>query len=342
MQYASTSAIRSARPAREPQVVERQLVDREEAARGAVLGRHVPERRAVGHRQAREPLAEVLDELADDARLAQQLGHGEHEVGRGRAFAQPAEQPEADDLRHEHRERLAEHRRLGLDPADAPAEHAEAVDHRRVRVGADDRVRERDAVAILDHAREVLEVDLVADAGAGRDDLEVGERALPPAQEGVALEVALELELDVPPEGEPRREQVDLHRVVDHELGRDRRVDPRRVAAQLGDRVAHRREVDDGRHAGEVLQQDPRGRERDLVRRLGVGLPGRDRARAGLVPRAQRVLQQHAQRVRQPRHVDAVDLREPVDAVRPIADRECRRRCAHPPIQSVVDSSSGR
>ena len=50
---------------------------------------------------------------------------------------------EADDLRDEHRDRLAEHRRLGLDPADAPAEHAQAVDHRRVRVGPDQRVRVR-------------------------------------------------------------------------------------------------------------------------------------------------------------------------------------------------------
>ena len=174
MQYASTSAMRSAlRPVRR-EVVERDLVDREEAARRAVLRRHVPERRAVGERQATaSPVAEVLDELADDAGLAQDLGHRQHEVGGGRAFAQRAAQPEADDLRHEHRERLAEHRRLGLDPADAPAEHAEPVDHRRVRVGPDQRVRERDAVAVLDDAREVLEVDLMADAGPGRHDLEV-------------------------------------------------------------------------------------------------------------------------------------------------------------------------
>ena len=114
--------------------------------------------------------AEVLDELPDDADLAQDLGHREHEVGRGRALRQLARQLEADDLRHEHRQRLAEHRGLGLDAADAPAEHAEPVDHRRVRVGADERVRERDAVARLDDAREELEVDLVADArcSAGR------------------------------------------------------------------------------------------------------------------------------------------------------------------------------
>ena len=111
-----------------------------------------------------EPVAEVLDELPDHARLAQDLGDGQDEVGRGRALGQRAGQLEADDLRHEHRERLAEHRRLGLDPADAPAEHAEAVHHRRVRVGADERVGERLAVALLDDAREELEVDLVHDA----------------------------------------------------------------------------------------------------------------------------------------------------------------------------------
>ena len=181
-------------PAGQLQVDERLVVHREEAARRAVLGRHVPDRRAVGDRQRRKPFAEVLDELADDAGLAQQLCDGEDEVGRRRALRQAAAQLEADDLRHEHRQRLAEHRRLGLDPADAPAEDAEAVDHRRVRVGADERVGKRDAVPLLDDAAEVLEVDLMDDSGSGRDDLQVAERALAPAQKRVALEVALELD----------------------------------------------------------------------------------------------------------------------------------------------------
>ena len=131
-------------------------------------------------------------------------------------------EPEADDLRDQHRDRLAEHRGLGLDAADAPAEHAEAVDHRGVRVGADERVGERLAVARLDHARQVLEVDLVADAGVRRHDAEVVERGLAPAQEGVALAVALELELGVALEREPLGEHVDLDRVVDHQLDRAR------------------------------------------------------------------------------------------------------------------------
>jgi hypothetical protein len=79
----------------------------------------------------------------------------------------------------------------------------------------------------------VLDVDLVHDAGAGRDDLEVVERGLAPAQELVALAVALVLELDVALEGVRRAEDVGDHRVVDDQLGRGQRVDLGRVAAEL-------------------------------------------------------------------------------------------------------------
>ena len=105
---------------------------------------------------------------------------------------------EADDVRDEHRLRLTEERGLGLDPADAPAEDAEPVDHRRVAVRPDERVGVGGlALAGEDDAREVLEVHLVADARVGRDDAEVAERVLAPAEERVALAVAVELELRV-------------------------------------------------------------------------------------------------------------------------------------------------
>src|SRR3712207_8411535 len=52
-----------------------------------------------------------------------------------------------------------------------PPEHAEPVHHRRVAVGADERVRIGAAGPLVDkdHPGEVLAVDLVADAAAGRD-----------------------------------------------------------------------------------------------------------------------------------------------------------------------------
>ena len=161
-------------------------------------------------------------------------------------------------------ERLAEHHGLGLDPADAEAEHAEPVDHRRVRVGPDERVGNREAAVLaqLDDASEVLEVDLVHDPHAGRHDAEAVERALRPAQQLVALAVALVLAVDVARIREIRPERVDLHRVVDHEVARHQRVDTRRVAARARHRGAHRSEVDDGRDAREVLEHDARRLER--------------------------------------------------------------------------------
>ena len=115
------------------------------------------------------------------------------------------------------------------------------------------------------------------DAGVRRHDGEVVERVLAPAQERVALLVALELALGVDAERVAGAEGVDLHRVVDDQLGGHERVDLRGVAAEVGHRVAHRGEVDDRGHAGEVLHDHARGREGDLLRRLGVRVPARQR-----------------------------------------------------------------
>ena len=78
-----------------------------------------------------------------------------------------------------------------------------------------------------------------------------------------------------------RPEPVDLDGVVDDEVGRDQGIDPGRVAAEVGHRVAHDREVDDGGHAGEVLEDDPRGHERDLGLGGDARPPGGERLDVG-------------------------------------------------------------
>ena len=153
------------------------------------------------------------------------------------------------------------------------------------------------------------------DAGVGRHDLEVVERALAPAQKRVALAVARELELGVQRERVGAAEVVDLHRVVDDELDRLQRVDAIGIAAERDDRVAHRGQVDDARHAGEVLQQDARRHERDFLLDVRGGVPLRQRAdvvglheRVVLAP--QQVLEQDLHRVRQPRDAGESGLLE--------------------------------
>ncbi len=293
------------------------VVDREDRDGRAELRAHVADRGAVGQRQHRDARAVELDELADHAVLAQHLGDREHQVGRGRALGQVAGELEADDARDQHRDRLAEHRGLGLDAADAPADHADAVDHRGVGVGADAGVGVGLQLAVdltgEDGAGEVLDVDLVHDAGAGRDDLEVVERALAPAQELVALAVALVLDLDVALEGLRRTEDVGDHGVVDDHLGGRERVDLGRVAAEVGHRLTHRGEVDDARDAGEVLHDHARRRELDLLAGVGIRVPAGDRldvvgGDVGAVLGAEQVLQQHLEAEREALDVQSLTL----------------------------------
>ena len=66
-----------------------------------------------------------------------------------------------------------------------------------------------------DYAREVFEIHLVDDAGVGGDDGQIAKSGLTPAEEGVALFVALEFEQGIHVERLGRAEFVDLHGVID-------------------------------------------------------------------------------------------------------------------------------
>ena len=236
-------------------------------------------RSATRHR--RDAGAEELDELADDLLLAQHFRDGEHEIGRRRAGRKFAGELHADDFGQQHVNRLAEHDAFGFDAADAPADDAEAVDHRRVAVGADERIGERDRARMVlakEHdLRQVFEIHLVDDAGARRHDAEIVERLLTPAEEFVPLAIARELHVDVELERVGRVEVVDLHRVVDDEIDRHERIDLLRIAAEPLHRGAHRRQIDDAGHAGEILQHDAGRLEGNFDLRRSGRLPAGER-----------------------------------------------------------------
>ena len=154
-------------------------------------------------------------------------------------------------------------------------------------------------------------------------------KALAPAEEGVTLAVAAELQLGVGLEGEPRARLVDLDRVVDDQLDRLEGVDLLGVASHPPHRVAHRRQVDHGGHAGEVLEQHPARLERDLARRDRLGIPvrqprdvgGRHRV-AVLAP--QQVLEEDFERKGKSRHIEPRRLQdiELVNFIRLAVDRK--------------------
>mmetsp|Transcript_6420 Transcript_6420/g.7198 ORF Transcript_6420/g.7198 Transcript_6420/m.7198 type:complete len:932 (-) Transcript_6420:12-2807(-) len=259
--------------ARRLQVLDRLAVDREVADRRSVLGRHVGDRCAVRQREVAHAVAVELDELADNAELAQVLRDRQHQIRRRAAVAQLPRQLVPNDLRQHHRQRLAQHGRLSLDATNTPSSNTDAVDHRGVRVGANNRVGVQQALAVEDNAGKVLQVHLVHNSGARRHDQQVVEGGRAPLQELEALAVAIHLEVLVHLQGASGARGVHLHGVVDHKVHRDLRVDLRRIAAKALRRVAHGGEVDDARHAGEVLQHDAGRLERDLDRLRAVLLP---------------------------------------------------------------------
>lgn len=156
--------------AREAQIVQSDLVDREETTGGAVFRCHVGDGCAVGQGQLGQAVPVELDELAHHAFLAQHLCHGQHQVSGSDALPQLAGQLEADHFGDQHRYRLAEHGRFRFDAADTPAEYAQAVDHGGVRVCAHQGIGEGIGAAVgltgPHRAAQVFQVDLVANAGA--------------------------------------------------------------------------------------------------------------------------------------------------------------------------------
>ncbi len=143
--------------------------------RCAVFGSHVGDGGAIGDGHVIQTFAEELDEFFDDAVAAENLRDREHQIGGCRSFRQFAVQLEADDLRHDHVNRLAEHARLGFDSTDAPAQHAQAVDHGGVAVGADQAVGKRHAVLHHHHRRQVFQIHLMHDARRRRHDAKITE-----------------------------------------------------------------------------------------------------------------------------------------------------------------------
>ena len=103
------------------------------------------------------------------------------------------------------------------------------------------------------------------DADRRRHHAEVAEGLLAPAQEGVALGVAGELDIHILSQRIGRTKKVHLHGVVDDQIDRHERVDLGRVAAESLHGGPHRGEIHHAGHAREVLQHDPRRLEGDLA-----------------------------------------------------------------------------
>ena len=115
------------------------------------------------------------------------------------------------------------------------------------------------------------------DSRIGRNDAEILERLLSPAEKCVPLLIPVELEVRVNQESRVRAVLIDLNRVIDDEIDRLKRVDLACVSAELRECVAHCREVNDCRNSGEILEKNACRSECDLLFDFSLDVPARKR-----------------------------------------------------------------
>ncbi len=261
-----------------PQIAQRRRVDREIACRRSIFGRHVRDNRPVAGRQCRNPRTEILHEASGQLDLAQAVSHDQGKVGRGDALAQSAGQANADDFRNAHHDRHAEHDALGLQPADAPAEHADSVDHGRMAVGTDQRIGHCPVHTVLfpvgDDRRQPFEVYRVHDPCAGRVHGKAVECVRRPFHEAVALGIALHFARHVARARIGAAENVDRKTVVGRYVHGQYGIEQRRIAAGLGKSGPCGGNVDERRTARGVVHQHATRRECDF----GIASAARDPA----------------------------------------------------------------
>ena len=122
----------------------------------------------------------------------------------------------------------------------------------------------------------MLEVDLVNNSNAGRNDTEGLECLLAPFEKLVALTVALELHVEVQLHRLGPTVVVDLNGVVDDKVHGNERFDDAGLSTQACHGGAHGRKIDEKRNSREVLKHDAGNDEGDLLGCRCLGAPCRE------------------------------------------------------------------
>ena len=110
-------------------------------------------------------------------------------------------------------------------------------------------------------------------SGPRRNHLEVVECSLAPAQELVALCIALVFKLNVALSGISGTSDINNDRVVDDHFRWCKRVDLLRISPEGGNCLTHGRKVNDARNTGEVLHNHSGRGKLNLGVRLGGWIP---------------------------------------------------------------------
>ena len=256
------------RPTRHTQVIQHLLVDGEVTAGGPVFGRHIGQCRPFRHRHGLRGRAEKFNRTVGNLRQAQALRHQQHQVGRPDQRCRHAGEPYAHHLGQGKGVGMAQQGSFGINATHAPAQHAQTIDHGRVRVTPNHKVGEGPLNPLVGGAGhdggDALQIDLVNDAAAWRENAQAAKRLLRPAEKGIAFGVAFKLTAHVDRHGVGTAPGIDLQRVIHHQIDREPGVHPRRVAPRARQSVAQGGQVLQHRHTRRIRQDHARHIQRQI------------------------------------------------------------------------------
>ncbi len=126
-------------------------------------------------------------------------------------------------------------------------------------IGTNERVRigNRFAVNFVgpNGLRQELEIYLVANAGPGWHHAEIIKGFGAPTEKLITFLVAFKLFFDIGTESVVIAMIINHHRMVDHQINRAERINFLRIATEVLHCLAHCRQINNSRNAGEILHQ---------------------------------------------------------------------------------------
>jgi hypothetical protein len=184
--------------------------------------------------------------------------------------------------------------------AHTDSDHAQGIDVRGVAVGTHAGIREGYAVARLDHRRHFLQVDLVHDAVAWRDHVDVLERLLGPVDEVKTVFVATVFDGTVLLEClRIETTALDGQRVVDDQLNRHHRIDLGRVTTLIGDGITQASQIDQRGLTEDVVANHAGWEPGKVEVALALDQLAQGSLQSGRITATHEVFRQYARGVRQ-------------------------------------------
>jgi hypothetical protein len=120
---------------------------------------------------------------------------------------------------------------------------------------------------------QIFEIDLMHNANPRRHNAKGLKSLLSPFKKLITLPVPLELHVKIQAQRLRPAGKIDLYRVVNHQIDGHKRLDDLRIAIHLRYRRTHSRKIYKQRHSGEILQDNPRHDERNLLLNRIFGIP---------------------------------------------------------------------